>query len=1084
MTSDFDKDGADGIDKGWIAWFARNGVAANLLMILILVGGLVSIGTVKKEVFPSIDPAIVNVTVVYPGASPEEVEESICRRIEEEVQGLTGVKKIRSSANEGAGNVSIEALEGTNLDALVSDVKNRVDAIQNFPVDAEEATVAKLALRRQVINVAIRGAAAAISERSLKELGQRTRDELASLPAISQVELVGTRPYEISIEVNEAELERLRMTLGEVANAVRRSSLDLPGGSVKTEAGEILLRTEGRAYTGDEFGAIVVRSEPDGRRILLRDVATVRDGFADTDQASRFDGKRAVVIQVFRVGDQSALDISAAVKDYVAEAQQRMPKGVTLATWRDDTMLLQSRIELLVRNAIAGLALVFLVLALFLRFKLAFWVSLGIPISFAGALSLMPFLDVSINMISLFAFIVVLGIVVDDAIVTGESVYNELAGGSGGLTASIRGTKRVALPVTFGVLTTIAAFAPMLDVEGNAAPIWRQIPLIVIPCLFFSLIESKFVLPAHLAHQRPLDDHRERGTWGRLLLPVERTWLALQRPFNQGLEWFADKTYRPTLEACLRARYVTLALSLVVFGLTIVAVGSGFVRFTFFPSVEGDNVVVSLTMPLGTPAERTATAIRRIEDAALELQRELDAEIAASGPREEERESIFVHLLTSIGDQPYKLEQSQNMGQTGSSFLAAHRGEVNIQLLPSEAREIGADEIAKRLRAKVGAVPDAVELEFSTALVQAAKDLDLELSHQNIDTLLSATRRLEDKLATYSGVEDVANSFRAGKREVKLQVRPDAEQLGLSSTELGRQVRQAFYGEEAQRIQRGRHEVKVMVRYPEEARRTLESLESMRIRTQSGDAVAFSEVAEATYGRGFASIERSDLRRTMHVTAQVDESVGNANVVLEDLGREFLPRLRADFPGLEVREEGDKREQKQTLDSLARGFLIALVVIYALMAIPFKSYLQPLIVMTAIPFGIIGAVGGHYMLGMDLSIMSMLGIVALSGIVVNDSLVLVDFVNRERASGVPLIQAVRDAGARRFRPILLTSLTTVAGVTPLMLEQSIQAKFLIPMAVSLAFGVMFATVITLVFIPACYVVLEDLRRLARWAWGA
>ncbi|HMQ23749.1 MAG TPA: efflux RND transporter permease subunit, partial [Planctomycetota bacterium] len=390
----------------------------------------------------------------------------------------------------------------------------------------------------------------------------------------------------------------------------------------------------------------------------------------------------------------------------------------------------------------------------------------------------------------------------------------------------------------------------------------------------------------------------------------------------------------------------------------------------------------------GTPAERTATAIRRIEDAALELQRELDAEIAASGPREEERESIFVHLLTSIGDQPYKLEQSQNMGQTGSSFLAAHRGEVNIQLLPSEAREIGADEIAKRLRAKVGAVPDAVELEFSTALVQAAKDLDLELSHQNIDTLLSATRRLEDKLATYSGVEDVANSFRAGKREVKLQVRPDAEQLGLSSTELGRQVRQAFYGEEAQRIQRGRHEVKVMVRYPEEARRTLESLESMRIRTQSGDAVAFSEVAEATYGRGFASIERSDLRRTMHVTAQVDESVGNANVVLEDLGREFLPRLRADFPGLEVREEGDKREQKQTLDSLARGFLIALVVIYALMAIPFKSYLQPLIVMTAIPFGIIGAVGGHYMLGMDLSIMSMLGIVALSGIVVNDSLVL------------------------------------------------------------------------------------------------
>lgn len=1060
-------------EKGWIAWFARNSVAANLLMILIFVGGAISIGLVKKEVFPSIDPPIVNVTVVYPGASPEEVEESICRRIEEEVQGLTGIEKIRSSANEGAGNVSIEAIQGTNLDTLVSDVKNRVDAIPNFPADAEEPTIAKVAIRRQVLNVAVTGDA---SERSLKELGQRVRDEIAVLPSISQVELVGTRPYEISIEVSEAQLRRYGLRFAEVADAVRRTSLDLPGGSVKTEAGEILLRTEGQAYVGSEFEDIVVRTDPDGRRLLLHDVATVRDTFADTDQSSRFDGKPAVIVQVFRVGDQSALDISADVRAYVEDAQPRMPHGIELEVWKDETEILKSRIELLTRNAAVGLALVFMVLALFLRFKLAFWVSLGIPISFAGALALMPLFDVSINMISLFAFIVVLGIVVDDAIVTGESIYNELSAGRGGVRASIRGTKRVALPVTFGVLTTVAAFSPMLDVAGTAAPIWRQIPLIVIPCLLFSLVESKFVLPAHLAHQRAVGHEREPGFWGRLFTPVGKAWEVVHRPFNRGLEAFADRIYRPTLEACLRARYLTIASSVVVFGLAIMAVQVGFVRFSFFPSVEGDNVVASVTMPLGTPAERTAEAVRKFEEAAMELQREYEADGGSEG-------SIFVHLLASIGDQPYKLEQSQNMGQVGGNFSAAHRGEVNLQLIPSERRTVGADEIANRWREKVGTITDAVEVEFSSALVQSAKDIDLEISHPRIDLLLDATKQLEAKLRTYEGVEDVANSFRAGKREVKLQILPRAEQLGLSVVDLARQVRQAFYGEEAQRIQRGRHEVKVMVRYPEDARRTLESLESMRIRTPAGDEVPFSEVARASYGRGYASIERSDLRRTLHVTAKVDETTGNANEVLADLNTGFVQRLVADFPGLEVREEGDKRQQDETLSSLARGFVLALLVIYALMAIPFKSYVQPLIVMTAIPFGVVGAIAGHLLLGMELSIMSMLGLVALSGIVVNDSLVLVDFVNRERATGIPLIQAVRDAGARRFRPILLTSLTTTAGVTPLLLEQSLQAKFLIPMAVSLAFGVMFATFITLIFIPSTYVVLEDLRKLARWAWG-
>ena len=1058
--------------RGVIAWFTRNTVAANLLMWLIVVSGLLVIPVLKKEVFPEMSVQMITVGVAYPGAAPDEVEESICRRIEEAVQGLTGIKRITSSSNENSGAVSIEILSGVDKNAVLADIKNRVDAIDTFPEEAEKPIVTDVVLRQQVINIAVSGD---VEEHTLKRLGQRVYDELIALPEITQVELTNTRPYEISIEVSEEALRRWGISLDQVAQAVRRSSLDLPGGSIRTEGGEILLRSLGQARVGAEFERLVLLTRPDGTRITLDQVAKVVDGFEETDQSSRFDGRPSVLLQIYRVGDQSAFEISDLVYDYIDRTQPTMPEGVELTAWRDMSEILQSRMELLIRNAATGLLLVFLVLALFLRFQLAFWVALGIPISFLGAIALMPTFDVSVNMISLFAFIVVLGIVVDDAIVVGENVFKQLRDGKSGVEAAIVGSKQVAVPVVFGVLTTVVAFAPMLDVAGNARALWRQVPLIVIPCLLFSLVESKLILPAHLSHQKAFGSRYSARGLARLWNPIARAWQAMQQRLTLALEWFIEHVYRPSLEVCLRLRYVTLALGVAILAITLSLVAGGWVRFNYFPTVEGDNVVGMLTMPQGTPVEATRRALRQMEDAANELGRELDD--GSGGP------SVFRHMLTSVSQQPYRLELNQNRGMAGVGVGGAHLGEVNIQLAPSEERSVTSDEVLQRWRDKVGAIPDATEISFTSSMVSTGEDINIQLSHSDIDTLQQVADEVKRQLSTFHGVEDIADSMRVGKREVKLDIKPEAEPLGITLADLARQVRQSFYGAEVQRIQRGRDEVKVMVRYPSDRRRSLADLENMRIRTPAGDEVPFSAVAEATYGRGYAAIKRTDLARTVNVTAEVIATEANTNQILASMQESFVPILLDKYPGLQVSYEGDAREQAQTLDSLMRGYMVALFVIYALMAIPFRSYLQPLIVMSAIPFGLVGAIWGHVVMGMELSIISMLGLVALTGVVVNDSLVLVDYVNRRRDTGLGHLDAVHQAGVARFRPIILTSLTTFASLTPLLLERSVQARFLMPMAVSLAFGVLFATFITLVIVPSTYLILEDFRAAWRWFWG-
>ena len=1040
-----------------IDWFARNPVAANLLMVFIIVSGAISAFTVKQEVFPEFSLDRITIEVPYLGAAPDEVEEAVNIRIEEAIQGIDGIKQITSTASEGMGSVMIELEIGADARTVVDDVKSRVDAIDTFPVETEKPIVREITSRRQVVDIAISGQT---DEFSLKALAEQVRDDLSAYPEITQVEIVNARPYEISIEVSEGALRRHGLTFDEVAQAVRRSSLDLPGGSVRTDGGEILLRTIGQAYRGSDYENLVFWTRADGSRLRLGDIATVVDGFAETDQMARFDIAPSVLVTVFRTGQQSALDIADVVNEYVANANTRMPAGISLTTWQDQARILDDRLTLLLRNGATGFVLVFLVLALFLDLRLAVWTSLGIPISFLGAIWLMPALDVSINQISLFAFILVLGIVVDDAIVVGENVHTHQERHGEGLRGAIEGAQEISVPVTFAVLTTVAAFLPLMFVPGMMGKIFRVIPLIVIPCLLFSLVESLQILPAHLSHV-PKPKTR-RGPWARF-----------QGLFANGLKRFIRVVYRPTLALALRWRYSTAAVGAATLILTVGMVLGGWANFHFFPAIEADFISAAITMPQGTPATGTSEALRRLEAGAEALRREL---VGTEGV------NPFRHVYSSVGDQPLA---AQGGGPFGAILnrASSNLGEITIELASSEDRSQTSEMLGTRWRELAGTIPEATEVRFTATMMSPGNDVDVQLTGGDIDGLRAAADAVKTRLAGYAGVYEISDSFRQGKQEMQLGIRPAAETLGLTLQDLGRQVRQAFYGEEAQRIQRGRDDVRVMVRYPEDERRSLGDLDNMRIRTPDGVEVPFSQVAVVEPGRGFASIRRVDRQRAINVTAAVDASVTSSQAVIADLERRILPGVLAGFPGISYSFEGAQAEQRDTIGGLQRGFALGLLMIFALLAIPLRSYLKPLIIMSAIPFGLVGAVWGHILLGLDVTMMSMFGLVALTGVVVNDSLIMVDFINRKRERHVDIDLAVREAGAARFRPILLTSLTTFVGLAPLMAERSFQAQFLVPMAVSLAFGVVFATFITLILVPTAYLILDDFTRGARRLLG-
>jgi multidrug efflux pump subunit AcrB len=1044
-----------------IAWFAENHVASNLVMLVIIAVGLATLPLMKQEVFPQIELDLVSVSVAYPGASPEEVERSVTVRIEEELKGLQGIKRLRSSSGEGIASVAAELFAGEDARRRVEDIRSAVDRIDTFPDEVEEPQVKQVEVTHRVLTVAISGNA---DEWTLKHLGQQARDEIAALPGVSDVALSSTRPFEISIEVSEAALRQYGLTFDDVVLAVRQSSMDLPGGSVKTDAGEILLRAVGQVYRGRDFEQIPLLSRRDGTRLVVGDVATVVDGFAEGDARVRFDGQPAVGVQVYRVGEQRTLEASRQVHAWLEDARERMPAGISLTVWNDESDVLRSRIDTMLRNARGGFLLVVLILALFLRLRLALWVSLGIPISFLGAIALMPALGMSINFISLLAFITVLGIVVDDAIVVGESTHVEQTRSGRKLEGAIRGAQRVVVPVMFGVLTTVVAFAPLLFLPGPMGRVTRVLPIVVISCLLFSLFESMFVLPAHLSHGRkPLDAPPGNR--------VSATWRQIQERIARGLHALIHDVYRPTLDRALEWRGLTLAIAVSLLVITGGLVGGGYIKFSFHADMEGDTIVADLTMAQGAPAAATLAAADRMERAAVLLREEIDAESPDGAP------SIFTHVVTRVGSQPHR----NRRGPFGPSRVSIDESlaELEIAVVGPEERDLGMNEITRRWREKVGDIAGAEELVFSSELMDQGAALELELRGPSLDSLRAAAENVKQLFGNYPGVFDIRDSFRRGKQELELSIVPSAEALGLTLADLGRQVRQGFYGAEAQSIQRGRDEVKVMVRYPASERRSLHDVMRMRIRGPDGSEVPFESVAQARLRTGFATIERVDRQRVVTVTADVDRAVTNANEIVRDLQRGALEAALSEHPGVGWSFEGEQAEQREFLRAQAIGFGAALFIIYALLAIPLSSYLQPFVIMSAIPFGIVGAVWGHVILGFTLTMYSVIGLIALSGVVVNASLVLVDYVNRELAEGRTTREAIRNAATARFRPILLTSLTTFFGLTPLMLETSIQARFMIPMAISLAFGVLFSSFITLLLVPVSYLVLDDLAGLGR-----
>lgn len=1035
-----------------ISWFVDNSVAANLLMWVLIVGGAVALLTTHQEEFPNIDTKSLSVNVPYLGAAPEEAEQGVCVRIEEAVEGTEGIDWMESTASEGSCSVAIILTEDSDSISTLNDIKSKVDGINTFPEETEKPIVSKVTMRGGVLQIAVTGNA---SERVLKRVGQNLRDDIAAIDGVSQVELDYVRPYEISIEVSEFTLRRYGITLSQVADAVRRASLDMPGGSIKTEGGEILLRTKGQAYRGEEFENIVVLTRSDGTKVTLGEIANVIDGFEEGDLRARFDGKPAVMVKVYRVGEEDIISIADKVQDYVKRAQARMPPGIDLVVWMNQSQGLVDRVHTLVGTALSGLVLVLLTLTLFLKFGVALWVAAGIPIALCGALMIFPYAGISISTLSVLAFILVLGIVVDDAIVVGERIYAHEQLKKSRAQAAVDGAFEVAIPVIFGVLTTVAAFLPLVMVGGRMAQFFGVIGWIVILALIFSVVESQLILPVHLCHRRAwMPDH-----------PVVKAWNGFQDKFAHGLMWFAANVYRPFLLKAMWWRYLTAAIAFGVMVCALALILSGRVVFQFFPSIEGDRIYATLTMPEGVRIDRTVQAVKQIEAAVPKLRKELDARYPEGTP------SMIKHMLASIGTHVDRGRGPAMMRRgPGRSDFA----EVAIELQPVKVRgDLSSTEVANRWRALVGPVPDAVELTFSAADYSAGEAINIRLMGRRVEDLRAAAAQVRAELSRFDGVKDITDSFRSGKQEIKLHLLPEARNFGLTLNDLGRQVRQAFYGEEVQRMQRDTDDVRVMVRYPESERRSIGNLEDMRIRTADGTEVPFSSVATFELGRGYSSIHRIDGQRVVSVIADVDRSVISPEEVLASFTSNVMPQILEKYPGVHYKLAGEQEERNKAIYGLSAGFVIALFVIYALLAIPLRSYLQPLVIMSVIPFGAIGAIVGHMVLNWDLMFFSMLGIVALSGVVVNASLVMVDYINRRRREGVPLVQAVSRAGVVRFRPIVLTSATTFVGLIPLMVTANPATAFFIPMAISLAFGVLFATIITLVLVPALYLIVED-----------
>jgi multidrug efflux pump subunit AcrB len=1029
--------------NGIISWMTRNGVAANLLMVFMLVAGATSFFQITVKLFPELDENRITVRVMYPGASPTEVEESIIRRIEEKVESVEEILDITAVAAEGMGTVTIELVQGADTQLRLDEITSQVDQITTFPIDAEEPQISLMSNSQRALEIVVGGNT---SERELKELANRIKDDLTFKQGISIVEISGTRDYEISIEASNDALRSQGLTLNDISAAVRQESLELPGGEIETPSEELVLRTLGRNYNKQDFEEIVLRTGENGGRIVLGDVATVSDGFTDTDLVNLYDGIPAVMINVMRVGDEQILEIADIVETYLTdELQPTLPDGIFAVIGRNEASVIKDRLGILVNNGIQGLILVILALTVFLEWRVAAWTSVGIFISFIAVFMIMRMFDITINVLSSIGFLLAIGIVVDDAIVVGENIFARQETGIHPLRAAIQGAQRISVPVIFAVGTTIAAFSSLLTLPGTLGGLLGNIPAVVIGVLIMSVTEALLVLPYHLSHPA-----KQKTSSNRVTKSLD----SIHKKIGKAFQWFVDGPLEKSLQFVTFHPWVAISSSISLLFITAGIMAGGYVKFTFFPEIEGDNVIASIELPSGATVERTQAVVNRIETAAIRLGEEFDPLV--------DGQSAIKSLNVLVGAQDSG--QPNPLGASGGAETS-NVATIVIELAPPEVRSFASSEFEDRWRDVVGLVPEARKLTYSSQQMNFGDPVRVELTAASDATLDIAVNEVETALRQLTGVFDVKNDRDTGKREITFELKPEARAYGLTLQSLALQVRAAFFGDESLRVQRGREDVRVYIRLPSEERNSVADLKDYRIRTPEG-FVPLGEVANLKEGTSPTAINRRNGRRIIAVTANVDSDVITSNEVNAYITSSLMPGIKQRFSDLTYDFGGEQREQARTGPAIVMNFFYALVAIYAMLAIAFKSYTQPLVVMSVIPFGVFGAIIGHLILGMNLSLLSVFGIIGLSGVIVNGALVMIDFINEELRHGMDYHEAIVEGCKNRFRPIFLTSVTTFLGVAPLVFETSTQAQFLIPVALSLGFGVLFGTMILLGLVPA------------------
>jgi multidrug efflux pump subunit AcrB len=1016
--------------KGAIAYMARNSVAANLLMLILIGGGIWTMFNIQKEVFPQFQLDIVEVSVVYPGAAPTEVEMGILMPVEDAIRSVEGIKEITSTAREGSGTVLIELVTGVNRMKAFQEIDQAVNRIRTFPDDIEEPEVQLQTQQRDVMEIVLYGGS---DIWTLRVLAERLRDVLRNNEGITQVEIGNVPDYVTHVEIPRHRLREYNLTLGEVSRIIVESSEDIPAGSVDTESGEILLRMKERKQWAEEFAKIELIPSESGASVTLADIAEITDGFEETGFHGQFNQQLAVSLQIFRVGKQSPLEIETTVNEILSEFESSLPPGISYRIDSNQAEDYRERLSLLTENGLIAIIIVLLILSLYLEYRLAFWVMMGMSISFIGGILFLPFLGISINMISMFGFLVVLGIVVDDAIVVGENIFEYRQQGMGVMKAAIKGTKDIARPVVFSIITNIIAFIPLLFIPGTTGKFWWPLPAVVIVVLLVSLVEALFILPAHLGHvsKNPVK------------LKAIQYFERFQRWFARGFDRFMEGYYRPFLETSLRHRYITLSIAISLF---VIVGGYGYsdhMGIIMMPEVSADEIEAGVTLPVSTTIDQAAKVAN---------------EITQSTQRMFEEHNL------------YEVAEGIKTNVRGQNFI-----DVEIVMKPPDQREMTAQEVIELWRDEIGDIEgvDQITFEAESGPGGYQQDISVDISHSDIEVLEKASQAFFTQMEEFEATRDVNDNYNKGKTQYDFRLLPEGRSLGLTPGDVGRQLRNAFYGALSMRQMRETNEIEVRVKLPLEERKDIYHLEDLTIRTPDGTEVPLLDVVSLEQGEAFTTINRRDGRRV--VTVGMDVEPANAVTrVLRSVQEEVLPQLRNDYPGITWTFQGSQAEMRESTQVLWSGFAMALLIIYALLAIAFRNYYQPLIVMTSIPFGIIGAVIGHILLGYDLSLISLMGVIALSGVVVNDSLIMIDFANRQRGE-MSVFDAIHEAGLRRFRPIILTTLTTFGGLTPIILERSMQAQYLIPMAISLGFGIVFATSIILVLVPSLYMILEDLR---------